>query len=318
MAATEGRSLSETGGRSRHYDDGIRFFDEGLYEQAVAAFRDALSVPGRSPLTDRLARFYLAEAHSALALQKLSKSEDACDDETLENLRSAVELRPHYADLHYHLGCALLSRGAFDEAIASLCRAREINPGYAKATHALGVALYAGGRREEGLRMAHSALVLDPVFRRTAYYDAERADTRGDHENALLALRRMADSEGGDDALFHARTAQDLFRRGMYEEAVDEYQQALTIHPGYADLRNQFGAALLALHRDRDAVFEFRTALEINPRYKDAHLNLGLALARLGERDEARKALLTVLEQDAANAAALEALSSLEEKPAGL
>src|SRR5688572_21838813 len=94
-----GRLLGR-GWRSPHYDRGIRFYDQGLYEEAIAAFKDTLSDPKSGTLVQRLALFYLAEAHSALALSQASRGSH---QRAIENLEVAVSLNPHYADLHYHL-----------------------------------------------------------------------------------------------------------------------------------------------------------------------------------------------------------------------
>ena len=48
--------------------------------------------------------------------------------EGIANLLQAAELRPGYADLHFHLGRAFLKTGQSLRAISSLNRALDINP----------------------------------------------------------------------------------------------------------------------------------------------------------------------------------------------
>src|SRR6476469_1394191 len=122
-----GKMLGKTG-RSQHYDQGIRLFDQGMYEQAISAFDKALAEPkGGGALIERLSKFYLAESHSALALSQIAHGATGT---AIENLQAAILLSPNYADLHYHLGCAFLSSGMPAEAIRPFLRALEINPGY--------------------------------------------------------------------------------------------------------------------------------------------------------------------------------------------
>lgn len=318
MAAMGARTPT-CGKRSRHYEQGMRFFSEGRYPEAITELQAALAEPSHSALTERLSRFYLAEAHSAFALARLAQDGGSpCDEATLDSLREAVTLSPNYADLQYHLGSAHLGRGEYAEAVTALRQALAINPHYAKATHALAVALYAQGEWSQGLRFAYAAITLDPTFRRPALQEATAADEAGQHAAALVALRRMSDTEGGEDALFHARLAYDLFHQGAYKEAADEYRLALTIHPGYADLRNQLGKTLYALNQYQAALAEFRQALDINPRYVEAHLNRGLACTRLKNWEEARAAFERVIELEPGNVTALETLGTLEEKQIGL
>lgn len=301
-----GRMLGR-GGRSQHYDRGIRLFDQGLYEQAIEAFQQALQEPKSGPLLERLARFYLAESYSALALAQLNQSQW---ETSVGNLREAISLSPNYADLHYHLGNALLNLGKAAEAVTSFDRALEINPGYARARLYLGVSQYAAGRHAEGLASASMAVSLDPTFHKNPLTQAREADARGDKELVPKLLRRIGETEG-DEALFHARIALDLFRRGMLDEAILEYRQALSISPEYADLRNQLGVTLHAAGRDTEAVEQFAHALRINPRYVEARLNHAVALQALGKYSEARTELLKAQELDPDNHAAREALAAL-------
>jgi len=301
-----GRMLGR-GGRNKRYDDGIKFFDQGLYEQAIKAFQAALSEPGSGPLLERLARFYLAESHSALALSQIQRSGG---DGAIPNLLEAIALNPKYADLYFHLGTAYLNQNDPQAAADALRRAVGINPKYARARLFLAVALYEIGDRENGLTEASEALTLEPTLAARFLEEARDAHGRGDFGSVPRLLRKMAETDN-DDAFFHARLALDLFRRGMHDEAANEYRQALAIKPGYADLRNQLGVTLYAGGRDEEAVAEFAQAVSINPKYIEAHLNHGLALARLGRTEEARAAYDAALALDPANTVAQENLAAL-------
>lgn len=296
------------GGRSQHYDRGIRLFDQGWYEQAIEAFQSALSESkGGGSLTERLARFYLAESYSSLAMSQRAGSSQG---DPIANLKAAIALSPNYADLHYHLGCAYLDHSRPELAEGPLRRAIAINPRYARAHLYLGVALAAQGRIQEGLRSAETATALDAALRQELLPDARVALNSGDHEEAVALLRRMAETEN-DDAFFHAQLAQDLYRRGMLDAAADEYRQALALRPEYADLRNRLGITLYDAQRNEEALVEFERALAINPRYTEARLNYGLALLRLERLQEAQQAFVTVLELEPEHREAQEHLAAL-------
>ena len=53
-------------GRNENYDKAIRLFDQGLYEEAIEGFSRPEPAGKRDALTERLARFYTAEAHANL------------------------------------------------------------------------------------------------------------------------------------------------------------------------------------------------------------------------------------------------------------
>ncbi|MDX1933949.1 MAG: tetratricopeptide repeat protein [Capsulimonadales bacterium] len=299
-----GRMFNRSG-RSQHYDRGIRLFDQGLYEQAIDEFKQALSEARGGALVERLARFYLAESYSALAQSQMTRP---ATSRAIENLQAAIAISPNYADLHYHLGVAYLNRSQMDDALDCFRNALEINPAYARALLQYGIALYLKGSYEEGLQAAEQAADLDPVLPRKFVEDARRADAENDRDGVVARLRRMVESEG-DEAMYHARLALDLFRRGMLTEAIEEYRQALEIAPNYADLRNQLGVTLYAAGRDEEAIVEFNHALSINPRYVEARLNHGLALQRQGFPAQAHAEFCHVLELDPDNQMAAEALN---------
>jgi tetratricopeptide (TPR) repeat protein len=295
-------------GRSQHYDRGIRLFDQGLYEQAIGEFKLALTESRGGALIERLARFYLAESYSALALTQMSHPSA---NRAVDNLKAAITISPNYADLHYHLGMAYLNQNEPREALPCFQKALEINPAYARAILQYGITRYLIGDRAIGLDAAEQAASLDPQMLRKYVEEARRADADGDTSGAMIRLRRMGETEG-DEAMYHARLALDLFRRGMLDEAIEEYHQALAIAPNYADLRNQLGVTLYAARRDDEAITQFARALSINPRYIEARINHGLALHRSGHISEARAEFATVLEQDPGNQVALEALQMAE------
>jgi tetratricopeptide (TPR) repeat protein len=72
-----------------------------------------------------------------------------------------------------------------------------------------------------------------------------------------------------------------------FDEAMDQFRQALKINPGYAEAHNDLGNALLQLGRRDEAIEQFRRALEIQPDYGNAHFNLGNAFRESGRAQEA-------------------------------
>lgn len=261
------------------YDRAVRLFDEGKYEEAIKEFDAVLNHPRRSTLTDGLARFYLGEAHNALARQRAALAAPANSsvldrelaEEAASHLRQALSLHPQFADLHFRLGCALIALDQLDDAQAAFGRALELNPSYADARR-----LYEA--TQAGQEAATAALLQTPPNR--------------------------------DDAIaMHSRLALELYHKGEFEAAADAYRQALALAPTYADLHNQLGVALHAADQDDEALAAFVRALQINPRYVEARLNLAVALRCLGREKESREELERVLEIDPKNAAAREALS---------
>jgi protein O-mannosyl-transferase len=96
------------------------------------------------------------------------------------------------------------------------------------------------------------------------------------------ALRRLPGS-----SLVHSRYGLVLARAGKLNDALAEYDLALTIRPHSPGTLIKRGAALAALGRLDEALATDRAALAIWPDDAIARLNLGIALGLAGRPDEA-------------------------------
>ena len=295
--------------RSDNYDRGIRLFDQGSYDQAVLCFQKVLGDVSGESLVERLARFYLAESYSALAVSQLAAATPSGADHAIRNLREAVALNPNYADLHCHLAKAYFDKKQLLDALNSCREALAINPDFVRAMLLHGAILYALGSHDDALRAAARAVATDPMLSRDALAAACAAHQAADHEKALEALLLVGANQE-DDRLFHARVGLDLYRRGMFAESIDSYRQALEATPDYADLRNQLGMALFAAERYSEANTEFTRAIAVNPRYVEARLNRALTLERMGSATQATEGFRSVLALDPAHQVARDHLES--------
>lgn len=289
-------------GGERDYDRGIRFFDAGQYAEAIEALTAVLSNRRTGPLVERLARFYLAESYSAEALAQL-RHPTGDPQKAVKQLRTAIELNPSFADLHFRLGSTLLHHGDTEEAIRALRRAVEINPRYTQALLHLAVALLRSTRGDmnEAFAFARRAGELGFASGKPEFDTVQAAMMRGDKEKAAELLAHLMESPEDDQTLVLAADALDLFGQGRFAEAEAKYRSALERKPRYADLRNQLGVALFAQSRDAEALAEFDCAIAINDRYAEAHLNRGFALLRIEREDDGLLAIRVAMELDPDN-----------------
>jgi tetratricopeptide (TPR) repeat protein len=73
-----------------------------------------------------------------------------------------------------------------------------------------------------------------------------------------------------------------LARTGRIAEAISRYEAALRIAPDSADAHNNLANALIRVGRIREARQHYEAALGLRPAFADAHNNLGNVLAQLG------------------------------------
>lgn len=81
-----------------------------------------------------------------------------------------------------------------------------------------------------------------------------------------------------------------LYERGKLEEAVEEFQRALTLDVDNVNVRNSLGVCYAQMGKFEEAVAEFSRATSLDPSDFMGQYNLGCALLSLGREDEAEEA----------------------------
>ena len=204
----------------------------------------------------------------------------------MASYRSALELRPGFADGHFNLGNALDDLGRYEAAVASYRSALALKPGFAEAHNNLGSALSHLERHEEAIASCRSALALRPGFAEAhnnlgrALNDLKRYDEAIGSCRSALALKP-------DFAEAYSNLGSALNNLKRHEEAIASCRQALAIQPGLAEAHSNLGAALSAVDRHEEAIASCQRALAIKPELADAHNNLGNALNACNRHEEA-------------------------------
>lgn len=283
-------------GRDDDYDRGIAAFDRGRYEEAIDEFASCIE-RSRDSGTVRLARFYTCESWSHLGQAALLAENFQRAAECFE---AALELQPHYPDLHLRASFAYAGLGDYERRQAAIDRALKINPNYAEALLQRGLIEYGEGRFESGLSFIERAVQVEPGFGGERYAFAMECHRGGDTARALANFAAMSVSDA-QDANEHAKIADAFARQQLWEEAGQEYDRALQIAPNYADIRCRYAQVLLEMNNLEGAESQLRSALEVNPRYADAWAHLGICLRRQRRLEDARFAFEKALECDPHN-----------------
>ena len=141
-------------------------------------------------------------------------------------------------------------------------------------------------------RMAvEEALRIDPNYAAAHQQRAAQLRRAKDFEGAIreakLALSLKPDPEFAAFAhLTLARTYEELKR---YDEALNEYREAIRSNPTDGSLHANLGSALFSLSRYDEAENAYRRAFEIDPLNSNAVVNLAAALQNQAKRDESLK-----------------------------
>lgn len=115
---------------------------------------------------------------------------------------------------------------------------------------------------------------------------------------------------------WHPRVHNNLgliyLKRGQLNEAIKEFQTSLIIHPRYPIAHHNLGSLYVKQGRFDEAIKEYQTALRLRPDSADGHYNLGIAYKNKGLTDEARRAFEKALRLNPNDTEARQALESLK------
>jgi tetratricopeptide (TPR) repeat protein len=258
-----------------HNNLGVLYYNSGLREDAVAAFRRALELDPRLQVAQR--NFEIAFVNCGHA------------DARVAELRAHLRLHPNDRDARWEVArtCALL--GDHAEAIAEFTRIVASHPDDLAALIQLGQSSRAIDAIDDARGYFERALEIDPHSSLIRFYLAEIAYNRGFNEAAVELLRAAIDRNQDNYEAWYL-LGFVLGDEGLHEEAAQAAQRALALNPDFA--RSQANLAIsdesVARYVDkakRDAMT--RQHLDVSADTQLTHLNLGIAFRRRGYLAEA-------------------------------
>jgi tetratricopeptide (TPR) repeat protein len=255
------------------YELGIRYFNEGRYDEAVESLEKAIESLGPGDPTYALGMFYAAEAHVHLGTARFHAGDL---DAAFRHFSIAVKENPTYPDLYYRMGVIHHQRGELDEALDMLGRAIGLNESYFEAVCFLGIVLYEKERKEDADAAFKRALELGaenpgPISKFLSDHIAGRAT----EIPPLARLREMMYTDTDFDSLM--REGVESYNTGHYDRAIELFTEAAAVHPDYADVFFKLGLSMLRHGDHEQARAAFLDALRINEGYTEARFYLGVS-----------------------------------------
>ncbi|HEV7367018.1 MAG TPA: tetratricopeptide repeat protein [Gemmatimonadales bacterium] len=194
-------------------------------------------------------------------------------------LESVVDSGRAFADVHHLLGVSLSLLGQAQRALEELGRALELNPRYVEALIHRGLVLNELGRIDEA----------EEAFNQAAANIDKPSGGLPAPVAAQLANR-------------HADLAETYAGAGALDRAIEEYQRALQLGPGFHDLRYRMARVLLEAGRALEAREALEAVLQARPSFVDAQAALGLAHYLSGDAAGAREVWQACLSRRPENA----------------
>lgn len=187
-------------------------------------------------------------------------------------LEEVAAVTPAHAEAR-HLLAVLLARGQhFAEAEAHFLAAMQSAPERHdfRCNHAL--ALHERGDSEQAAELFRAVLKYQPAFAPALNGLGSALFKLGDLAGAEQAFRRALHVQPAQpgNAQYHNNLGNVLRERGLPEQALPCYRQALSLQPGYAEAGYNLGVTLKELDRHEEARACFERVLQLKPYYPQA------------------------------------------------
>ena len=299
---------------------GLLLLDEGLLDDANAAFAAAARADGKDPvpvlnLGEVAARagdapkailHYLRAveidpgseaAHTRLASLHAARGEA---DDAILHAEAALAKNARNPRARSALGSGLVAKGDWEPAILALEEARRGLPDDDGVRQQLGIALMGAGKFPRAADVFLEALDLDDTDARShlqlgiCYYMTRNVELRG---YARKEFQHVADRKptmvDRASSYYHLALLDD--DEGKTEQAENGYRLTLRTNANHVGAANNLGLLLAGRGAFADAIPYYRRALRLQPDFLAARLNLGHALLKTGKTKDAKAELEPLL-----------------------
>ena len=259
----------------QQYQSAVANYEAGRYAEAASQLEKLLPFATTSPTVHELL---------GLVYASLNKPEKA-----LNELKTAVQLKPDWPEARTNLGTALLHSGNAAIAGEQFSKALELDPKSFDTNRNLGEYYVHSGKVGEGRTLLERAHQIDPNSYDNTY-DLVMADFLLNRlaEARTLALELAAQKDSGE---LRNLLGQIDEKDGKYVAAANDFEAAAHLDPSEDNLFD-WGCEML-LHRTYEpAITIFDEGVKRYPKSARLLIGLGLSLYSRGKYDEAIKALL--------------------------
>jgi len=164
------------------------------------------------------------------------------------------EAEQKLAFAYYRLGYAAYQREDYDNCIQYLQEAVEVDPEMIEAHYWLGRVFYEIGRLNDSLSSWQKVLEIDPDYPQAKYFYTKT-------ENSI---------KYGKEAYSHYEAGYNLYEQGLFEEALNEYHQAISYNSVFSLAYYWLGRIYYELGNYREAVSNWEEVLRLEPENEKA------------------------------------------------
>lgn len=199
----------------------------------------------------------LVEAHTALALYKEQYEWDWNGAEI--EFKRAISVNPSYATAHQWYGEFLAFMGRTDESIAEVEKSVELDPLSLSTNTARAFPYLAARKYDQAIERSKSALELEEDFPLALYYLSRSYDGKGLYKEAIAEYQKAIAASGGS-TFFASAMICALVKSGQTAEAEKVFAEISAIEKKQPVSRYVLARSLAALGKKEKALDELEKA----------------------------------------------------------
>jgi tetratricopeptide (TPR) repeat protein len=200
-------------------------------------------------------------------------------DQSVEQFKKLLEIKPDSGQVYNNIGCTFLEAGKAGQAIEYFRLAIKYKPDLAQAYYNLAHALRSENKREESVSCYMQAVRIEPDYVKAWLDLAITLSELEKYDQAIESFNKVLELAPGN-VYAHGYLGLALGAVGKTDEAIKEIRFVLSVIQNDAEMYRYLGIFLEKKGQIGEAINAYRTALQINPDDKDARQFLGAALKK--------------------------------------
>jgi tetratricopeptide (TPR) repeat protein len=218
-------------------------------------------------------------------------------ENSLIYLNKAIEKKPDYAEALINRGLIWRSKKEVSAALTDLEQAHRLKPHMKQIWETI-LALKLELRQfSENILFLKGLTKIDPTYWKGFFYIGFCHQQLGEFEEAIEAYNEAL-SLKSDYADAYNNIGIILAAQGKLSDGIHAYKKAIENNPDFAAAYNNMGQAMVAQGKQSEAIEAYNRSISLKPDYAEAFYNLGIVLVTMGRLDDAIYAYKKAIENN--------------------
>jgi tetratricopeptide (TPR) repeat protein len=232
-------------------------------------------------------------------------------DQAALSFQQVIAAKPDNADAYYNLGTLKLRQSDFARARQYLEQTLRLKPNYPEAWNNLGMIAAQLGQSDEAITDFQKSLAQRPAYVTALLNLGNVYRRQRDFENAQKCFDQAIRIQP-DDAEVNYSFGMLYAQQDHLEQASNFLERAIALRPNYAEALNNLGVLFVRQRNFAQAEEKFKAGIHSAPQFDQPYMNLARLYVMQNDRPKAREVLIELLHVLPGDAAAKQALDTLQ------